>query len=276
MSVTAMSRTFWTEFPELSYTDKKGGKVNIKNSTAKIVLLAIADNADDFGENSWQSFDTLATKSSIDRRSVIRVVKALVNHGFLVVAGVSTYGTNNYTISLEKLGDPPKKRAKKGRPKTSDSESLEQIIGDSVEKTSDSVTKTGDPASPESSFNPPSSVHETEEEEEINARAEILRVFYESSVGPITTLVMDKLNKAAREFPNMAWYHPAFETMKEFADHRSWNYVEKVLRGWKEHYFGWKPGDDRKPARVNGKKKTAAQSDDRSKYVNTPYSEYLS
>src|SRR5688572_29477339 len=129
MSVTAMSRTFWTEFPQLSYVDKKGNKVMIKNSTAKIVLLAIADNADDFGENSYQSFETLATKSSVDRRSVIRVVKALVNSGYLEVAGVSAYGTNNYTVILDKLGNPPTKRAKTGRPKSSDVESL-------VEKTS--------------------------------------------------------------------------------------------------------------------------------------------
>jgi hypothetical protein len=155
MSVTAMSRTFWTKFPELSYLDKKGSKVNIKNSTAKIVLLAIADNADDFGENSYQSFETLATKSSINRRSVIRVVRALISTDFLTVAGVSTYGTNNYTINLEKLGEPPKKRAKKGRPKTSDSESLEQKSSDPGVKTSDSVTKNSDPTSPEPSFNPP-------------------------------------------------------------------------------------------------------------------------
>jgi hypothetical protein len=155
MSVTAMSRTFWTEFPELSYKDKKGNTVNIKNTTAKIVLLAIADNADDFGENSWQSFDTLATKSSIDRRSVMRAVRALVNHKFLEVAGVSAYGTNNYTICLDKLGHPPKKRAKTGRPKSGDSESLEQIISDLGAKSGDSVAKTDDPTSPEPSFNPP-------------------------------------------------------------------------------------------------------------------------
>jgi hypothetical protein len=162
MSVTAMSRTFWTEFPELSYTDKKGNKVSIKNSTAKIVLLAIADNADDFGENSWQSLETIAAKSSIDRRSVIRVIKALVNHGFLQLAGVSTYGTNNYTVTLDKLGHPPKKRSKTGRPKSSDSESLEQKSSDPEVKKSDSVVESGDSGkessdekSPESSLNRP-------------------------------------------------------------------------------------------------------------------------
>lgn len=276
MSVTAMSRTFWTEFPQLAYINKKGKQIVIKNSTAKIVLLAIADNADDFGENSYQSFDTLATKSSIDRRSVMRVIRALVNHGFLEVAGVSAYGTNNYTVCLDKLGHPPKKRAKTGRPKSGDVESLaeksDDVVtesSDSEEKSGDSGAESGDRQSPESSFIPPSSIPDTEEED-IQTKAEILKVFYESAVGPITTLIMDKLEKAAKEYPP-EWYHPAFERMKEYADHRSWNYVEKVLKGWKEHYFGWSPADDKRPA----KKQTVAQSGDNSKYIRGNYADYI-
>jgi hypothetical protein len=109
-------------------------------------------------------------------------------------------------------------------------------------------------------------------EEEVQARAETLRVFYESSVGPVTSLVMDKLEKAARDYPDQTWYLPAFETMKEFADHRSWSYVDKVLQGWKEHYFGWKPGDDRKRP---GKKQTAAQSGDYNRYAEGEYAGHL-
>lgn len=277
MSVTAMSRTFWTEFPPLSYTDKNGKQVAIKSTTAKIVLLAIADNADDFGENSYQSFETLANKSSLDRRSVIRVVRALIGNGFLVVAGVSAYGTNNYTVALDKLGEPPKKRTKAGRPKSSDSESLveetgdpEAKSGDFGAKTSDPEAETGDLTSPDPSFNPPSSVHDSDDEE-IQARAEILRVFYESTIGPITTMVMDNLENAAKEYPDVTWYRPAFEVMVEHANHRSWAYTEKVLQGWKEHYFGWKPGDDKRP----GKKTTAAQSGDRSKYLRGEYADYI-
>jgi hypothetical protein len=171
MSVTAMSRTFWTDFPPLAYTDKKGKQITIKDTTAKIVLLAIADNADDFGENSYQSFETLATKASVDRRSVMRVVRALVANGFLEVAGISAYGTNNYTVCLDKLGHPPKKRAKTGRPKSGDSEALLTRTGDGGAvtsdpevKTGDSVTESDDHESPESSFNPPLSIHETKEE----------------------------------------------------------------------------------------------------------------
>jgi hypothetical protein len=274
MSVTAMSRTFWTEFPELSYINKKGKQIVIKNSTAKIVLLAIADNADDFGENSYQSFETLATKSSIDRRSVMRVVRALVNHGVLEVAGVSAYGTNNYTVCLDKLGHPPKKRAKTGRPKSGDVESLAEKSGDVVtesgdseEKSSDSGTESDDLTSPESSSIPPSSILDTDDDV---TPSEILKQLYEHNVGPITSRLMDMMEKAAEEYPNVEWYAPAFKRMVDFAEHRSWTYVEKVLAGWKEHYFGWKPGDrqDRRP-------KTAAASEDPNKYVSGQYSEFL-
>jgi DnaD/phage-associated family protein len=111
----------------------------------------------------------------------------------------------------------------------------------------------------------------SEEEEELKSRAETLKVFYESSVGPITALVMDKLEKAAQDYPDAKWYHPAFEIMKEKADHRSWGYVESILKNWKEHYFGWKPGDDKRP----GKKQSVAQSGDHSKYTSGAYSEYI-
>lgn len=142
MSAIITGKVFWTLFKDLSYQDKNGKVVNIKETTAKIVMLSIADSADDYGENSWNSFETLAHKSSIERRSVIRVVRALIAKGYLKVAGISNYGTNNFSINLTILGNPPARRSKIGRPKTSDSEAE---IGDSEAKTSD-------PQSPDPSY----------------------------------------------------------------------------------------------------------------------------
>ena len=142
MSAIITGRVFWTEFKDLSYQDKNGKKVTVKETTAKVVMLAIGDSADDYGENSWQSFETIAKKASITRRSVIRVVRALIANGYLKVAGITQYGTNNFTVNKDILGDAPKKRSKLGRPKTSDSE-----------------TKTSDWESPDPSFiHPESSV----------------------------------------------------------------------------------------------------------------------
>ena len=152
MSAIVYGRVFWTVFPELSYTAKNGKAIKIKETTAKIVMLAIADSADDFGENSWNSFQTLATKTSIQRRSVIRVVRALINNDMIKVAGITKYGTNNFSINLNLLGDPPRKRAKAGRPKTSDSDAE---TSDPVTQTSDSEAKTSDSQSPDPLINPP-------------------------------------------------------------------------------------------------------------------------
>jgi hypothetical protein len=152
MSAIITGKVFWTDFLDLSYLDKNRKQVNIKETTAKIVMLSIADSADDFGENSWQSFKTIAKKSSIKRRSVIRVVRALIEHNYLKIVGITRYGTNNFSINLEKLGEPPKSRAKVGRPKIGDPQA---IIGDPQAIIGDPQAIIGDPQSPYPSFNHP-------------------------------------------------------------------------------------------------------------------------
>lgn len=172
MSVTVMARVFWTPFDKIQYQDKNGKIVKVGKPAAKIVMLAIADSADDFGENSWQSFDTISQKSGIERRSVIRVIRGLMAFGYLSINGVSKYGTNDYKISLSKLGNIPEKRAKVGRPSISDSDTE---IGDSVAITGDSSAKTGDIESPESSFTHPKDTHK---------RGDLVDGFLAFSIGP--------------------------------------------------------------------------------------------
>lgn len=138
-------RVFWTPIKDLSYTNKNGKVIKIKETTAKIVLLAIADSAGDYGDNSWQSFETIAKKASIDRRSVIRVVRALVKHNYLKIDGLTQYGTHNFSLNMDLLGNPPPKRAKVGRPKNSDSDA----------KIGDSESETSDPPSSNPLMNPP-------------------------------------------------------------------------------------------------------------------------
>jgi len=147
MSVTVMARVFWTDIPSFSYESKKGKRIGVDNKSAKLTLLAIADNADDFGENSWQSFDTLAQKTGLERRSVIRVIHALIKNDYCKLNGITRYGTNDYAVNLSKLGNPPVKRARTGRPKSSDSGT----------ESSDSGTESSDSQSPESSLSVPES-----------------------------------------------------------------------------------------------------------------------
>ena len=61
-------------------------------TTKKMLLLAIADHADDDGDNAWPSTARLSMKVGIDPRSVRRLIKDLAADGFLTV-GVNQGGT---------------------------------------------------------------------------------------------------------------------------------------------------------------------------------------
>ncbi len=104
MSVTIMARVLWTTIPKLQLSDKN--KRSCESISAKLTMLAIADSADDYGKNSCDSFGTLAIKSGLERRSVIRVIQALIFNEYISLSGISRYGTNNYSINLDKLGNP--------------------------------------------------------------------------------------------------------------------------------------------------------------------------
>lgn len=162
MSVIITGRIFWSDYDDISYINKSKKQVKVAPSTAKIVMLAIGDSADDFGENSYQSFATIAKKSSLsDRRSAIRVVRALLDKGYIFIKGVSTYGTNNFSINLEKLGTPPQKRAKTGRPKNEETSDLESPLletSDSRPESGDSEPESSDLKSPDPSLTRPKTI----------------------------------------------------------------------------------------------------------------------
>ena len=77
--------------------------VHIRPGT-KLVLLAIADTADDDGDNAWPSIATLARKASVHPRSVQRAINELVKLGLLtVVRGAGPPGTNYYRVHMPPL-----------------------------------------------------------------------------------------------------------------------------------------------------------------------------
>ena len=129
MSIAIMSKVFYTDIPNLSYKESNK-ELTVSATTAKFVLLAIADSSDDFGENSYNGYERLGQKTSLQRRSVMRAIKALTDNGYLSCLGKTSYGTKSFKIALDKLGEPPTARTKVGRPKEiGDSEA---IIGDST------------------------------------------------------------------------------------------------------------------------------------------------
>jgi hypothetical protein len=148
MSIAIMSKVFYTDFPKLPShsvkikdSDKKR-TIYLSPPIAKIVMLAISDSADDFGQNSWNSIDRLAMKTNLNRRTIRRTIEVLIQNEYLILNGISEYGTNNIGINLEKLSDPPKKRSKTGRPQSDEeikSRGSESETGGSESKSRGSV-----------------------------------------------------------------------------------------------------------------------------------------
>lgn len=86
-----------------AYADCKGSEL--------LILLALADFADDNGENIYPSMQTLAHKSRMSDKQARRVVQNLVKLGLIeiVEAGGWQRGrnrSNSYRILLENIGTP--------------------------------------------------------------------------------------------------------------------------------------------------------------------------
>lgn len=95
MSVKLMSAIFETEFRDLIDDD---GNVT-KASTAKLVLLALADHANDEGESAYPSVDRLAKKTALSPQTIRNTFDALKYNGLVFRVGTSKHMTNNYTIN---------------------------------------------------------------------------------------------------------------------------------------------------------------------------------
>ena len=66
---------------------------------SKLVLICMADYADSNGE-CWPSFQTIANRSDITRRHVIRVVDGLEKAGYLTKVSVRPYKPTTYRICV--------------------------------------------------------------------------------------------------------------------------------------------------------------------------------
>lgn len=97
MSVNLMSAIFETEFFDL--TDQNGNVT--KASTAKLVLLAMADHANDEGEGSYPSIERLCRKTALSAQTIRNTFDALRHNGIIELQGLSKHGTNNHTINTK-------------------------------------------------------------------------------------------------------------------------------------------------------------------------------
>lgn len=103
MSIKLMSAIFETEFRDLPYT-KDGEEHKAKASTCKLLLLAIADHANDYGESAYPGYDRLEIKTALSRQGIADTLQALTQNGLLSISDKpSRLHTNNYTIVLSSL-----------------------------------------------------------------------------------------------------------------------------------------------------------------------------
>ena len=95
MSIKLMSAIFEAEFHDLEYV-KDGETRKAKASTAKLVLLAIADHANDEG-GAYPGYTRLETKTALSRQGLADTIDALEYNGLLTVDRKgSRLKTNDY------------------------------------------------------------------------------------------------------------------------------------------------------------------------------------
>ena len=99
MSIRLMSMAFEHDMKPLK-TDK--GK-NISASTLTILLIALADHANDEGRSIYPGVRRLSAKTKLTQRTVCNAIEALVKAGYLGYTGFSRYGTKEYFINVEIL-----------------------------------------------------------------------------------------------------------------------------------------------------------------------------
>src|SRR5512139_1546090 len=102
MSIRTMSLVFEYDMPELKTDDGR----TVPDSTAKFVLLALADHCNDEGEGAYIGVKRICKKTSMSSQTVCNALNALRHNGYTTLVGKSKAETNNYTINLEKLSQP--------------------------------------------------------------------------------------------------------------------------------------------------------------------------
>lgn len=103
MSIKIMSAIFETEFFDLPLPHEEGQEKArmAKASSVKLVMLALADHANDDGE-CYPGLSRLETKTALSRQGLVDVLSAIRNNGLAFVSDEpSRLGSNLYTINLD-------------------------------------------------------------------------------------------------------------------------------------------------------------------------------
>ncbi|MBW4722279.1 helix-turn-helix domain-containing protein [Saccharothrix obliqua] len=75
--------------------------------TELLLVLAIADSADDDGRNAWPSIADLAQKTRLNERTVQRLLKRLARDGHITIEPVGGRRRNRYAIAMSTTPTAP-------------------------------------------------------------------------------------------------------------------------------------------------------------------------
>ena len=78
-------------------------EADMKSATRKVLMLCLADKANNDGSGVWPSQRTIARETHLDRKTIRALLAQLVKEGFLKEVRITPYRTQEYNISLPKL-----------------------------------------------------------------------------------------------------------------------------------------------------------------------------
>jgi hypothetical protein len=244
MSVRLMTAVFDHPMPDLS-VEKDGASKTIKASTVKLVLLALADCANDEGKGAYPSIGTLAKKTAIrSRTTLVDCLDALQEAGYISYAGRSEYNTANYTLHMGALNSPasglsqkeesPASAHAKVQPveKKSPASGLKPSVNPSVKPSvKDSGEAAPDPWEQEFSPEKPEPIRVPVGQEFESPK----RKKDERQVHPAAKLYRQRMHL----YVNRDWVDELIRVVGDTPENLArW---DELLRAWNGH--GWKPGN---------------------------------
>jgi DnaD/phage-associated family protein len=221
------------------------------DATLKIVLLKLADNADDDGDNSWPSVGRIAHECGVAERTVQRSIQNLMKMGLLVMtrpADKARKLPSVYRVVTSAGKKLPKYRS------TPDSTRQHQMdatgdkmtpVGSQVPHSREQVTltpRTGDTVAPDPSMDPsvdpPLAVvarartRKSPKKATMTLDEQLARVALKELTGTIVKSVSEEVAaECKRDRERGKWIVAACADAAE-QNARSWGYVKGILRRW--------------------------------------------
>lgn len=252
MSIKVVNLVFQSSMPGLK-TDKG---LPVRDSNIRLVLLALAERADESGNRAYPGLGRLCAMTRLARQTVVSALNALRTNGYIRLQGRSRLATNQYSIVLERLTEVQPLDSAKVQPPDSE-ESNGRTDGLKPLNPDESNNRAGESpaAGPNPSFNRPLNPLIVNDGD-----AEIFRA-YESEIGVLTPMIREAINGWLNGDIPRGWIREAI-TLAVHNNSRRWNYIEAILKNWKTRGKGSRPAahswSARKPERPPARQPTAA------------------